>query len=98
MRTTKLTATRANGQVATGEFKCDQCDRSFPKAQGLSMHKTRAHLGIGPQKGEPRAGTDEQKPRRARKPSTVEMHFCPCCGLNLQAAAAGITVALRHSG
>lgn len=29
--------------AATGTFVCDQCGRSFPKAQGLNMHITRTH-------------------------------------------------------
>ena len=28
---------------APAEFVCDQCGRTFPKQQGLSMHKTRSH-------------------------------------------------------
>lgn len=26
-------------------FECDQCDKTFTKARGLSVHKTRAHTG-----------------------------------------------------
>jgi hypothetical protein len=96
MRTTKLTATRANGAQAKEQFKCDQCDRSFAKQQGLRMHQARAHKGIGPQKGKPMVASTEPKYRR-RKPTIVEMRYCPCCGLNLQVAATAMTVALRHS-
>lgn len=31
------------------EFVCDLCGRTFPKAQGLSMHKTRSHGNAAPE-------------------------------------------------
>lgn len=42
LRTNKAPAAQpALTLVAT--FECEECGRTFPKAQGLSMHKTRTH-------------------------------------------------------
>lgn len=34
--------------VVAGTHECDECDRSFPSGQGLSMHRRRAHEGFDP--------------------------------------------------
>lgn len=56
-------------------INCDECEREFDSVQGLTMHKTRTHRGLG-QKGRPpkaSAGNGAKKPRK--KPQEAALRF-----------------------
>lgn len=54
--------------AAHGTYPCDECDRTFPTAQGLGLHKTRAHRGQG-HTGAPSKGSTKAKAPRGPSPS-----------------------------
>lgn len=63
-----------------GDHKCDVtgCVKSFRKAQGLAVHKFRAHgtPGVGSK------GVAAKRPysKKIRVTVPIAINFCPCCG------------------
>lgn len=90
---TKTLATSRVGTRNGSEFKCDKCDRSFGNAQGLALHKRRAHEGMGMQKGD---AQEKPKITRRKKAQGPEVRYCPCCGTDMLALSVALTVASKR--
>lgn len=79
-------------------YKCDQCDKSFPNAHGLKVHKSRMHSKTNQHESSQKVNLENANLHTINlrdadlrtkitkpKPQKTEkvVNFCPNCGCNI---------------
>jgi hypothetical protein len=83
-----IASLRRNNHMTVKKFQCRKCDFSTDNRHTISQHYRWKH----PVKKEPSAYMKKKAAEKQAAQKHPGLHFCPCCGLNLEVINAALSI------